>query len=88
MSHIDKTVAALLDTDSWKATKYLSERQIIRATRRTYKHRIDKRNRSINVVLTIGVPNYAEREFIKRCKKAGEPFPVRKIQLKALPKPR
>jgi hypothetical protein len=33
-------------------------------------------------VFTIGKPNYEEREFIKKCKKAGEPFPVKKIQVK------
>jgi len=38
------------------------------------------------MVLTIGRPNYAEREFIKLCKKAGEPFPVKKMQLKFYPK--
>jgi hypothetical protein len=37
------------------------------------------------VTPTIGIPNYL-REFIRKCKKAGEPFPVKKIQLKFLPK--
>lgn len=63
-----------------KATKYLSDKQIVRAARRTYGGKIVKGNTEI--VLTIGRPNYAEREFIKKCKKAGEPFPVKKVQIK------
>lgn len=81
------------------ATKYLDERTVVRATRPRLKqmkkrgkpvgtrklnggYRYDTR---INVVVTVGAPNYAGREFIKACKKAGETFPVKKIQLKYLP---
>jgi hypothetical protein len=34
----------------------------------------------IEIALTIGAPNYAARQFIKRCKQAGEPFPVKKLR--------
>jgi hypothetical protein len=30
------------------------------------------------------IPYCREKEFIKKCKKVGEPFPVKKIQLKYL----
>ncbi len=67
------------------ATKYLGEKLIIRAVRKRYKNlagckRFTKGN--VEIVLTIGKPNYAERQFIKLAKKTGEPFPIKKIQLK------
>ena len=65
-----------------KATQYLSETCVIRATR---PHKFDRRSRSNTEVVTVGKPNYRERQFIKACKKAGEPLPVKKIQIK-LPK--
>lgn len=68
------------DSGAVKATKYLSETQIVRAVRRTYGGKILKGNTEI--LVTIGKPNYQEREFIKLCKKAGESFPVKKIQIK------
>lgn len=37
-------------------------------------------------VLKIGKPNYLERDFVKMCKKAGEPLPVKKVQIKHYPK--
>jgi len=45
----------------------------------------DPRRRYETFILTVGEPAYREREFIKLCKKAGEPFPVRKVQLKFYP---
>jgi len=79
---IGKTVELLINTEARQATKYLSEKSVITATRRVYKGKIDKRNNSIEIVLKIGRPNYKERDFIKKCKKAKEPFPIKKIQLK------
>jgi hypothetical protein len=66
---------------AYKATKYLGEKLTIKATRKRYggKH---SRGRAADIVFTVGKPNYEEREFIKLCKKAGESFPVKKIQLK------
>jgi len=64
------------------ATKFWDEGMVIRATRRTYEGKIRWRNGApVEILLHIGKPNYAEREFIKKCKKTGEPFPVKKIQL-------
>lgn len=79
---IGQVVALLVKTGSRKATKYISEKEVITATRRTYDGRILRGN--VDVVLKIGKPNYAEREFIKTLKQAGEPFPVKKIVLKPL----
>ena len=62
-----------------KATAYISPKMTVKAHRRG---KINKRSRSVEMVFTVGAPNYEEREFIKKCKKAGEPFPVKKIQVK------
>lgn len=76
---ISTVVEAVLELGARRATKFISPRDVVKATRR---HKPDKRSNSTEVVVTIGRPNYAEREFIKRCRNANEPFPVRKLQLK------
>lgn len=48
----------------------------------------DRRNTRETISVTWGTPNYAGREFVKACKKAGEPFPVKKVQLRWWPKKR
>lgn len=79
---VGETVNFLVDTGSRQATKYVSDKLVITATRRTYDGKIMRGN--IEVVLKIGKPNYAERQFIKLLKKAGEPFPVKDIVTKPL----
>lgn len=61
-----------------KATLYLSPKQTIKITRQRH----DRRASRHTYLLTVGAPNYAERIFIKSCIKAGERFPVKKIQLR------
>lgn len=72
---------ALLTTGAYKATKYLTAKEVAKATRRRYGGKVAKRG-PLEILFTMGKPNYEEREFIKKCKKAGEPFPVKKVQLK------
>ena len=79
MNAFSDVIEMLLRTESKKATKYLSPDAVVKATR---PHKPSIRSRSTTLVVTFGKPNYAEREFIKSCRKAGEPFPVRKVQLK------
>lgn len=76
---LNKLVEAILDDGAKKAIKFFNEKYVIKATRQG---EIDKRSSRITILLTLGKPNFEEREFIKKCKKAGEPFPVKKIQLK------
>lgn len=81
-------IEPLILGDAVKATKYLSPKQVFRATRTRYGGRFARSNQNIEVTLTFGRPNYVEREFIKFCQKAHEPFPVKKVQLKLYnPKP-
>lgn len=83
MNAVEQVVAALLASRAHKATKYLTERAVVKACRR---HKLDRRNKRQEFVLTIGAPNYEEREFIRKCKRAGETLPVKKVQLKFSPK--
>lgn len=76
----DSVIETLVTSKAVRATKYISPTQIIRAVRTSYGGRFSRGN--VEITLTIGKPNYREREFIKLCKDAGEPFPVAKIQLK------
>ena len=81
-SEVGKVVCELLATDAVLATKYLGEYETVKAKRVCYHGRINHRSKRITVVVSLGEPNYLERQFIKKCQKAGEPFPVKKIQLK------
>jgi len=65
-----------------QAVRYLTPTLTVKAT---CTHRPDHRARQQHFVMTIGVPNYRERAFIKTATKAGEPFPVRKVQLRHWP---
>jgi len=56
---------------AYKATKYLSDKLTVKATRKRYKGKILK-SHAIDIVFTVGKPNYEERENIKRAKKAGQ----------------
>ena len=85
---IDRVITTLLYfTNARKATKYVAPDYVIKASRLS---KYDGRNKQESFVITIGRPNYAEREFIKLAKKAGVKFPIKKIQLKFWPqkKPR
>mgnify|MGYP000252196558 CR=1 FL=1 len=68
----------LLEGGAKKATKYFSPTEVLKATKRgNY-----KRSKTVEILFTVGKPNYSERLFIKACKKAGEPFPIKKVQIK------
>ena len=70
-----------------RAVKYVSPVWIVRATRKRFGGKILKRG-NVEIILTIGRPNYIEREFVKLCHKAGEKFPMRGVHLKLYnPKP-
>ena len=81
----NKVVDSIINNDAViKATEYRSPKLIIRAVRKTFKvhKRRTRKGQNVEIILTIGKPNYAEREFIKLCNKAKEPFPVKRVQLK------
>lgn len=80
-----ESIAQFADPKVRKTVAYIAPDLTIKLTRRLQP---DRRSRQIEWVLTSGKPNYEEREFIKKLRKVGEPFPVKKIQLKFYPEKR
>lgn len=76
---IAKVTSLVIDGGYKKATYYHCYDHVIKATR-LFKNRSE---RLVQVVLTLGQPNYSERKFIKTAQKAGESFPIKKIQVKS-----
>ena len=70
-----------------KATVYISPKLVVSVCWR-HKTHTHKRSTRQEYVVKIGAPNYREVAFIAACKKAGEPFPVKKVQLQHWPTPR
>jgi hypothetical protein len=69
---------SILVGGAYKATKYLNDKLTIKATKKRYKGRVYK-GQAIDIVFTVGKPNYEEREFIKKFKKSGLVFPINNI---------
>jgi hypothetical protein len=86
---VSQVVGALFGDEVYHATKYLSPKLVVKASRKLYRvyGRKIRKGQSMDVVLKIGRPNYEQRKFIDDCKKAGVVFPVRNVQLKFPPKP-
>lgn len=79
-------IAAVLQPNIYRATKFISPTLVIKATRRRFKGKLQNgRAKQETILLTIGKPNYLERHFIKLCRQAREPFPIKAIQLKLVP---
>jgi len=74
---------ALIKSDAKSAIKFIDEKTIVRAT---WHNKPSGRNNRETMVVSFGAPNYIDREFIAKCKKAKEPFPVKKIQFRFWPK--
>lgn len=83
---VGKVLEALTTNNAYKAAYYLSDKLVVRMSRKLYRGKLPSKISNEEVILVIGRPNYEQREFIKLCKKAGESFPVKKIQLKFPPK--
>ena len=81
----EAVMSSLIVTRMRKATKFIGPNLVIKLTRQ---RRPNKRSHSESFILTVGKPNFEERKFLKSCKKAGEPVPVKKVQLRDFPKKR
>ena len=73
---------AILAINVIQATKYISPELVVRLTKNRFNKKPRPITENISCTLTIGKPNYLEREFIKLCQDAKEPFPIKKVQLK------
>ena len=73
----------LLGGKNVRATKYISPKEVVRATRKRFGGKFSRNG--IDIVLTICRPNFVEREFIKKYKKINGKgrFPTNEIVLKA-----
>jgi hypothetical protein len=80
---IDKMIAQLEAERTIKTVTYFESPTHTEKVTRQFK--LFKNDRSATYIVTIGKPNYAEREFVKKCKQSGEPFPVKRLQLKFYP---
>jgi hypothetical protein len=74
---------ALIGSGMKTAIKIIDEKTTVKAT---WHNKPSGRNSREEMVVTFGAPNYLDRIFIKKCKKAGETFPVKKIQFRPYPK--
>lgn len=83
---VGKVLEALVENNAHKATAYLSEKFVVNMTMKLSRGKLPSKGQNAEIVLVVGRPNYVQRKFIKMCKKAGEPLPVKKIQLKFLSK--
>lgn len=74
---IANVIEIVLETNDIKsATKYVSPKLVVRATR------FGKPQTDTDIRLKIGRPNYTERKFIKKCEKAEMSFPIKNIQIR------
>ena len=81
-----EVIDVLLRTKSRQAIKYLSENLVVKATRKSYGGRPPRKDEKQETLLvTVGRPNYKEREFIQLATRLGEPFPIRRCQLRGFP---
>lgn len=82
MSESEQAVVEVVDhllAGKRRATKYVSPNFVVKGARRHRPRRIEPR---VEIVLTIGKPNWSERRFITTAKRAGESFPIKQVQLK------
>ena len=57
----------ILEGGAKQATRYVSDTLTVKATRQGS----PRKNEPVTILFTIGRPNYAEREFIRKRQKAG-----------------
>jgi hypothetical protein len=85
MSAFVQAIETVLRTGSRQAIKYLSNKLVVKATRKSFKGRPARDRGQETLLVTFGRPNYREREFIQVANKAGEPFPIKHCQLRGFP---
>lgn len=74
LESVKDVVKEIIMKDAYKVTAYLHENLTVKATRKLYKGGW-KKQETMDIVLTVGKPNYEEREKIKRAKKEAKGQP-------------
>lgn len=77
-------LAVLSRRENRRATKFIATNHVIKATRQS--RTISRHGETL--LVTFGRPNFRERRFIRQCVNAGEPFPIKKVQIQPWPKKR
>ena len=72
----------ILNSGAYKATKYISPVLTVKATRKRFGGKVDKRNRIAEILFTVGGPNYEERQFIKKARLSKMSFPIEGLVIK------
>lgn len=89
MNAVSELYAVVFGTDSRSGVKYLTDKLVVKLSRRSYKafggKAGRKNDRSETHLVTVGAPGYRERLFIKKMKKAGTAFPIVDVQLRPFP---
>lgn len=62
----------ILVNGAYKVTKFLNPKLTIKATRKRYDGKVHYKEKQIQILFTIGPPNYEERDMLKRAKKFGD----------------
>lgn len=84
--HVRRLFAAIADDrTARRVTKIIDRKLTLKITRA---RPVDLREKAETYILTVGPPNYAERQFIKDCIAAGEPFPIKKYRVERWPQKR
>jgi hypothetical protein len=81
-SNVALAIQTVVARGAHSATKFITPKSVVKVTQRLAAGRLPRKGGNLDFVVTVGSPNYADRLFIKKCLKAGEPFPVKKLQLK------
>ena len=82
MNAFSHTIEVLLRSGARRAIKILDEKTVVKASRIKYKkNRLRAEPKGGTVVVTFGRPCYRAAKLIKLCKKAKEPFPVKRVLL-------
>lgn len=89
---IGKTIRALLSSEARSATTFIDAKTVVRVSRKLHRTTLKQGRKTyrqpgkfadagLELVVNVGRPNAAAVRFIGACKKAGEPFPVKRVQL-------
>lgn len=55
----------------YKSVKFINDKLTVKATRKRYKGKVKQNEKQTQILLTIGPPNYEERDALKKAKKEG-----------------
>src|SRR4030067_2800710 len=68
---LGNVLAKVVNELNVSATFFVNSKLRVRATRKLYRGRIDRRSKGIDLVVSVGRPNYEERMYIRDVVKAG-----------------